>query len=126
MARQATAVAVTPARLREVIGSYRFNHVSERELQDGIAQVFLLRGIRFDRELRLGPEDVPDFVVDGIAVEVKVKGSLSAVTRQLHRYAQHKQVRAVVLVTAKAQLANQPAEMNGKPVLVVKILGGLR
>lgn len=127
MARAATnAVSVGPARLREILGAYRYSFVNERDLQDGIAQVLRLRGIRFDRELRLAPEDVPDFMVDGTAVEVKVDGSLSAVTRQLHRYAQHKPVRALLLVTSLDRLSRLPEELNGKPVAVLSLLGGLR
>jgi hypothetical protein len=116
---------ITAERLREVLGSYRYNHANERDLQDGIAQVLATRGIRFDREVVLGPKDRPDFMVDGIAVEVKVDGGLSDVTRQLHRYAQHAQVRALLLVTSRAQLGNQPGKMNGKPVTVLVLLGGL-
>jgi hypothetical protein len=125
-ATNAAPAAMTSARLREVLGAYRYTHASERDLQDGLAQVLSLRGIRFDREVRLSDEDRPDFMVDGIAVEVKVDGSLSAVTRQLHRYAQHKPVRAVLLVTSLQRLANLPTEMNGKPVAVLALLGGLR
>jgi hypothetical protein len=123
--RKAEPVA-SPERLREVLGAYRYSFAHERDLQDGIAQVLRLRGIRFDREVRLAPEDVPDFMVDGIAVEVKVDGGLSAVTRQLHRYAQHSRVRALLLVTSLGRLANLPAKMNGKPVASLSLLGGLR
>jgi hypothetical protein len=125
-AEKAKPAPVTPARLREVLGAYWYAHTSERDLQDGLAQVLALRGIRFDREVRLSPEDRPDFMVDGIAVEVKVDGSLSDVTRQLHRYTAHKPVRAVLLVTSLQRLANLPGSMNGKPVAVLALLGGIR
>lgn len=124
-ATKAKAPDVTPARLREVLGSYRYTHTNERDLQDGIAQVLALRGIRFEREVRLSDEDRPDFMIGGIAVEVKVDGSLSAVTRQVHRYAQQKAVRAVLVVTSLSRLGNLPATVNGKPVAVLALLGGL-
>ncbi len=131
MARaKAAPLPVTPARLREILGTYRYNFASERDLQDGIAQVLFQRGIRFAREVRLPPakkgeQDIPDFMVDGIAVEVKVDGGLSDVTRQLHRYAQHKEVQALLLVTSRSQLGNQPGKMSGKPVMVLALLGGI-
>jgi hypothetical protein len=127
MARAKKApVAVTLPRLREILGTYRYSFVTERDLQDGIAQALYQRGVRFDREVRLTAEDRPDFMVDAIAVEVKVDGTISEITRQLHRYAQHKAVRELLLVTSLARLANQPEKLNGKPVAVLSLLGGLR
>jgi hypothetical protein len=126
MARAAAVTAITPERLRQVLLGYRYSFTNERALQDGIAQALYQRGIQFDREVRLSDEDRPDFMVDGIAVEVKVDGSLSAVTRQLQRYAQHKRVRALLLVTSLGRLANLPEELSGKPVVALSLLGGLR
>lgn len=116
---------LTLARLREVLGAYRYSFSSELQLQDGIAQVLALRGIPFGREVRLSPEDRPDFMVDGIAVEVKVDGSTSEVTRQVHRYVQLKAVEAVLLVTSRLRHDNLPATMNRKPVAVLALLGGI-
>jgi hypothetical protein len=131
MARaKAQAAPPTVDRLREVLGSYRYTFANEKDLQDGLARVLFQRGIRFDREVRLPPltkddrvKDIPDFMVDGIAVEVKVDGGLSDVTRQLHRYAQRKEVRSLLLVTSRAALGNQPAEMNGKRLVVLTLWG---
>lgn len=125
MARGAKAPAaeMTPERLRQVLGSFRYTFANERDLQDGLAQALHTRGIRFDREVPLTPDDRPDFMVEGIAVEVKIGGGLSDVTRQLHRYAQHKGVRALLLVTARCQLGNLPRKMSGKPVDVLSVGG---
>jgi hypothetical protein len=123
MARAASkAPAVTPARLREVIGSFRYSFASERDLQDGIAQVLFQRGIRFDREVRLSDKDRPDFMVDGIAVEVKVEGSPTEIQRQLSRYADSKLVTGLLLVSRKMQHAHKfPASIGGKPLVVVTL-----
>jgi hypothetical protein len=61
-------------------------------------------------------------VAPGIGVEVKCKGSLAAVTRQLDRYAAQDSVSALLLVTSRAQLIYQPASLGGKPVRVVHLL----
>ena len=114
------------ARLRQAVGFYRFLFRDEKELQDGLEQVLAGAGFKVEREVTLGPGDVVDFLVEpGIAVEVKIGGGLSEVTRQLHRYAQHERVRALVLITSKSRLGNLPATMNGKLVDVVVLLGGI-
>jgi hypothetical protein len=45
------------------------------------------------------------------------------VTRQLHRYAGHEAVKALVLVTSRRRLGNLPATLRGKPVEVVVVPG---
>lgn len=78
-----------------------------------------------EREVRLDAHDRIDFLTaSGIGVEVKVDGSLSEVTRQLHRYAQHDRIRALVLATTKAKHIPVPRELSGKPVCVVHMTGG--
>ncbi len=123
MARAKAAPApVTPERLREVLGAYRYSFANERDLQDGIAQALFQRGIRFDREVVLGPKDRPDFMVDGTAVEVKVDGSPAVILRQLARYAALPKVTALLLVTRKEQHARRfPSEVGGKPLHVLTL-----
>lgn len=58
-----------------------------------------------------------------IAIEVKVDGSLAALTRQLHRYAQHDEVAALVAVSPRARHTAIPREISGKPVRMVSLLG---
>lgn len=61
----------------------------------------------------------------GIAIEVKVKGQVAEVLRQLRRYANHERIQGLVLVTTRRlHAASMPAEMNGKP-LAVAMIGGL-
>jgi hypothetical protein len=114
-------------RLVAAIRANRYRFSDEKGLQDGLEQVLVQLGLRFEREARIAPGEVPDFLLeDGTAIEVKVDGSLSAVTRQLHRYAQHERVRALLLVTTRWTHARMPESMNGKPVRVLPLLGGLR
>lgn len=104
----------------------RFRFTSEQDLQDSIETAFQDDALRYGREVRLSPADVVDFMVEHVAIEVKTKGSLAAVTRQLHRYAQHEEVQGLILVTSLQRLGNQPEQMNGKPLSVVNVGGAFQ
>ncbi len=80
--------------------------------------------VAFEREHRLSASDRPDFFIDGVAIEVKVVGSVPVVTRQLQRYARHESVSDVLLVTAKRAHMQCEGSLQGKPVKVV-VIGGL-
>ena len=105
--------------IAKLLQGCRFHFTSERELQDGVAAALRKGDIVFERELSISPGDRPDFMVGEIAIEIKVKGGVGWVTRQLFRYAENPRVKAIVLVTSKASHKAMPAEMNGRPVSVV-------
>lgn len=102
----------------------QWRRASELSIQDGIEDVLKALCLTFEREARIG-ECRPDFLVDGIAIEAKVGGSLAALTRQVHRYVQLNSVRAVVVATTKRTHGLLPAQMNGKPVQCVVLPGSL-
>lgn len=107
----------------DLVARHAFTFADERELQDGLAIV--LEPLGAVREVRLGPTDRIDFLLPvGVGVEVKIDGSLPALTRQVHRYAQREEIAALIIVTSRRRLADLPDEMNGKPVRVV-LVGGL-
>ncbi len=106
-------------RIIKELMSRRFEYQCEDDLQQAIASVLSDCSIPFVREHRMNAKDRPDFTVEKIAVEVKIEGSVTAVTRQLHRYAQLDEVDEVVLVTSRSKHRSVPREMNGKPVSVV-------
>lgn len=110
-------------RVRGVIGSYRYAFIDEKDLQDGIAEALARGGLGFEREVRLAPRDVVDFLVEGgVGVEVKVEGAVGAILRQLARYARSDRVKALLLVTRKMQHAGRfPSELGGKPLLVTTL-----
>lgn len=102
--------------------SYRF--ANEDDLQRGIARALANAEIAFEREVVLRRSDRIDFLCGPIGIEVKVDGSISALTRQLMRYAESDRVRAIVLVTSRSRLGVQlPLSMNGKIVSVVNVGG---
>jgi hypothetical protein len=118
-----TAEAV--AALVAVLKGKRFCYNSERDLQDGMEDVFKAKGFQYERERELGPGDIVDFLLFGsVGVEVKIKGSPVEVARQLLRYAGRPEVAHIVLVTGKLSLGRLPEELLGKPVTVVALWRG--
>ena len=103
--------------------AYRFRFGTEADLQQAIAGAFSRERLRFTQQVRLGPGDVIDFVVElEVGVELKVKGSQPEILRQLSRYTQAPSLTAVVLVTRKLQHARAfPTRLGGKPVHVVTL-----
>ncbi len=98
-----------------------FQWVTEADFQERIGWALDAWDISFEREKRLSAADRVDFWCPPVAVEVKVAGALSDVTRQLVRYADLDIVEAVVLVTTKMRHRNMPSTMRGKPLRVVYI-----
>ena len=104
----------------------RLRYTTESQLQGAVAALLADEGFHAQGQARLGPADRLDFLVDGIAVELKVNGTADALERQVTRYMAHDEVTAVVVVTSRARHRGLPPLINGKPVLVVFLPGGLR
>jgi hypothetical protein len=105
-----------------LLRAHAFTVADEDELQAAVAALLAPLGAR--REVRVGPADRIDFVLPGgLGVEVKINGSLSALTRQVHRYAQRPAIAALIVVTTRHRLARLPDTMHGKPVRVVTVGG---
>jgi alkanesulfonate monooxygenase SsuD/methylene tetrahydromethanopterin reductase-like flavin-dependent oxidoreductase (luciferase family) len=121
----AAAQAAVLDRLAAAIARYRLPVQDEAALQIALALVFDGEGFEglVEREHDLGPIGRIDFYLPAwsIGVEVKVEGSLSAVIRQLHRYAQSPAIAALVRVTTRARLGAVPEVLNSRPVRVVWI-----
>ena len=107
----------------DILRAHRFAFTSELELQDGIASL-LSRLPGYLREEYLSATDRPDFRIGGTVVEVKVDGSLSALVRQVGRYARYDVVEEIVVVTSRRRLAVLPESIGGKPVAAV-VVGAL-
>ena len=105
-----------------LLSGYKFNFANEAELQKSIATVLHAKGWDFSREHRFNAYDRPDFYFgeSGLVIEVKIKDAATKVFRQLQRYAEHEFVKEMVLVTTRSlQAAQMPAQLNGKPLLVL-------
>jgi ABC-type uncharacterized transport system substrate-binding protein len=110
--------------LAALLSGHRYRYSSETDLQAAIAKLLDRAGIDYRREFRLCELDRPDFMVGDVAIEVKIDGSLASVVRQIARYAEHDEVRAIVLVSTRAVHRSIPATFNGKPVVLASLLGG--
>jgi hypothetical protein len=113
---------MTTAEVIQALGrvAYRFNN--EAELQEGIGIALARAGIAHSREVVLTKRDRIDFLLsDGVGIEVKIDGSISALTRQLFRYAELPRITALVVVVGKNTLGNLPPAIKGKALQVVRI-----
>ena len=99
--------------------SRRFRLNTERQVQDGIDAELARAGIAFERECRLSAADVVDFLVEGIALEVKISGGTLDIYRQLERYAAHDRVQSIILASNVA--TTMPEEIKGKPTHFVNL-----
>lgn len=115
-------VEVAAANVVRCIQAGRFDLTDEKACQLQM-QIWFGRHLVCDvsREHRLGPGDIPDFLIEGrIVVECKKgRASKRETLRQLKRYAAYPEVQALILATATAM--GMPAELEGKPVFVVSL-----
>lgn len=104
-------------RIARLIGSARCALSTEKAAQADIEAVLRGAGLPFEREARLGPGDIPDFIVGGaIVIEVKLRSTTRKnIGRQLERYAAYHQVKGLLLVSNIA--TRLPDTINGKPLL---------
>ena len=112
--------------LAKALVALRFRYNNEKELQAGVFQALTALEVPFVPEYPLNPQDRVDFFVnvEGIGIEVKTNDSkggagLSAVTRQLWRYAKSDEIKSLILITTRSKHRDLPPEILGKPLLVV-------
>ncbi len=110
--------------VERALRTHRFRFADERELQAGIEQVLVRAGLSPTRESSLGELGSIDFLVGGLGIEVKTRGSRADLARQVHRYLQHPSVAALMVVTTRAALARLPSTIAGKPVYAHHLVSG--
>jgi len=117
--------AFTAERIVQVLELASLAHVHEDELQGGIAAALDAAGIVARREVVLsdGRSRIDLLTDDRIGIEVKVAGSWANVVRQLTRYAKCDDVDELVLVTTRVAHHNIPADLEGKPVHLISLIG---
>lgn len=103
----------------------RFRIQDEAELDDAIARVLVAAGFDLVRQAVLsGDTGRIDFLTaNGLGIELKVDGPVTQVARQLHRYAHAYEIRALVLVTTRAQHRRLRGVELGVPLLVHHLSG---
>ena len=108
--------------LAALIGRFRIDLSNEKAAQVDIENILKSEdGLKFEREARLGPGDIPDFMVnDHIVIEVKLRSTTRRnIQRQLERYAAYRKVQGLMLVSNTAMA--QGDEIGGKPYQFVSL-----
>lgn len=112
--------------IRDLLVARRYFWASEYELQAGIGSVLETAGYDVDAEHHLGAAGRIDFLVAGrVGVEVKVKGALPPLIRQLYGYAKDARIGALVVASTRAVHRGVPDEIAGVPVVVAPLVGDL-
>lgn len=113
-------------RIAEYLQGFRFRFVTEKDLQDGIEAALREGRFSYRREVTISERDRPDFLLDGgVAIEVKIKGSLSELLRQAARYVEHPDVIGILVVGSPHWLPRVPETLCEKPVQSVRLIGSL-
>lgn len=114
------AVDTDAKRICDALGKGRYPLSQEKVTQAAISLWLTECGIYSEREVILGAGDIVDFMVGGVAIEVKLRGAQKmAVYKQLCRYAKYPVVKAIVLVTNLSM--GLPDEIEGKPAYYVSL-----
>lgn len=103
----------------------RLDLSSEKHLQEGIELALRNNDVIFEREKRLSPRDIPDFLAEGgIVIECKMRNKTKkmAIYQQISRYAACEEVTAIILASNVSM--GLPSEINGKPVYAASISAG--
>lgn len=100
-----------------VLQTRRFNLHDEIELQkemrDAMAAFSPVQSYPLDKTSLI------DFFIDGIGIEVKIKGSRKKIYDQCKRYCRFQQINSLILVTNRSM--GFPPEINGKPCYIVHL-----
>ncbi len=103
----------------QILSRCRFPVEHEKDTQEYIDMAFKRNGIDAKREYRLDEKNVPDFFLDGIAIEVKIKGNAKKIFKQCERYCNFEEVKKLILLTNRSM--GFPKEINGKPCYFLNI-----
>jgi len=109
-------------RLEQVVAALkgkRFELHNEKALQAQVEQALKATCWPHQREVRLSPADIIDFMVLDVGIEIKIKGTPKAIYQQCERYCAHEAVTSLLLLTNKQSLL--PPTINGKPTHVLNL-----
>lgn len=111
-----------------LIAKHNFKYANEKQLQEGLEELFIQYALPYRREVRLSSSDIVDFVIDGdqrIGIEVKTGGGKNALLRQINRYVTHKEIDSILVIGSPFWVNNLPTELNGKPIYQHRLLTGI-
>lgn len=108
------------ARVIQIVRSVRVDLSTEKQAQADVERVLNQAGFVFAREFPLTKRDVIDFMIDGVGLELKLKGSQKKdVYRQLCRYARHTHVDSLILASNLSM--GLPTQIEGKDAYFVRL-----
>lgn len=99
------------------------NIAHESDLQAAIARHLNLLGIKHEREVVVAGGRI-DFRVGRVGIEVKVKGSSTALLRQVSAYTDDPSLDAILVITTKFR-HRLPDELGAKPIHLLCLGGSL-
>lgn len=107
--------------IANAIKGKRFNLQDEKELQIQMFKCLISLPIRTEKEHHLDENNIPDFFFpdQGIALEIKIKGSARKIYSQCERYAAFAAVQAIILITNRSM--GFPNKIIGKPSYYIKL-----
>jgi hypothetical protein len=115
------ASSATPVLVQQIVtllGRYRYSWRDEYDLQDSITTVLTEAGLTVAREVVLTPGERLDLLVERVGIEVKVKGNVEKLARQLQRYAHSPHLDALIVATTRTEHRALPAHWAGLPLTV--------
>lgn len=108
-------------RVVAALSGKRYGYRDERDLHDGLAAAFDDADVDYRHEVHITGGRI-DFVVGRVGVEVKIKGSVADLQRQIEGYAPEAAIDEFLVVTTRPTHRAIPrVTSNGKPVRVITI-----
>lgn len=97
------------------------NLSNEKLLQNDIAATFEKHNITFKKEVKLDEKSTVDFMIENLAIEIKITSKVSAMNiyRQIEKYAKNEKVAAVLLMTSKT--LRMPESAFGKEIYILSL-----
>lgn len=82
-----------------ILSEYSINFNDEKDLQNSIFKIMQKHFNNIQKEYPLEPYGVVDFFIEGVAIEVKIKGQKAKIYRQCRDYCKHQEVKNLLLVS---------------------------
>ncbi|MDX9744578.1 MAG: hypothetical protein RBT59_12225 [Arcobacteraceae bacterium] len=107
--------------IQKALKGRALNLSNEKLLQNNIAEAFQDANLDFKKEVKIDENNIVDFMIDTLAIEVKIKSKVSAMNiyRQIERYAKNDKVETILLMTSKT--ISLPNNINGKPIYILSL-----
>ncbi len=95
-----------------ILSNYSINFNDEKDLQESIFKIMQNNFKNIHKEYSLEPYGIVDFFIEGVAIEVKIKGQKAKIYRQCRDYCKHQEVSHLLLVSTNP--LSLPEVVEGK------------